>query len=88
MPPNKVNNFYSNPEWPHGQGSFRMSRCKVNSLEGCTELYNARGAHGVLPMRVGGATSKLDLPSLALLSVVGCNEEFPFGLLQYITASS
>ena len=27
---------------------------------------------GVLPMRAGGATSKLDLPSLTPLSVAGC----------------
>ena len=27
------------------------------------------GAHGVLPMRVGGATSQLDLPSQTPLSV-------------------
>ena len=38
----------------------------------CTELYYARGAQGVLPMRVGGATSELDLPSLTPLSVAGC----------------
>ena len=31
-----------------------------------------RGAHGLLPMRVGGATSQLDLPSLTPLSVAGC----------------
>ena len=30
------------------------------------------GAQGVLPMRVGGATSQLDLPSLTPLSVAGC----------------
>ena len=30
------------------------------------------GAQGILPMRVGGATSQLDLPSLTLLSVAGC----------------
>ena len=35
-------------------------------------LYYARGAQGVLPMRVGGATSQLDLPSLTPLSVAGC----------------
>ena len=29
-------------------------------------------AQGVLPMRVGGATSQLDLPSLPKLSVAGC----------------
>ena len=38
----------------------------------CTDLYYARGAQGVLPMRVGGAISQLDLPSLTLLSVAGC----------------
>ena len=30
----------------------------------CTDLYYARGAQGVRPMRVGSATSQLDLPSL------------------------
>ena len=39
---------------------------------GCTDLYYALGAQGVLPMRVGGATSQLDLPSLTPLSVTGC----------------
>ena len=38
----------------------------------CTDLYYARGAQGVLPMRVGGATSQLDLPSITPLSVAGC----------------
>ena len=38
----------------------------------CTDLYYARGAEGVLPMRVGGATSQLDLPSLTPLSVACC----------------
>ena len=38
----------------------------------CTDLYNARGAQGVLPMRVGGVTSQLDLTSLKTLSVAGC----------------
>ena len=37
----------------------------------CTDLCYARGAQGVLPMRVGGATSQLDLPSLMPLSVAG-----------------
>ena len=42
----------------------------------CTDLYYARGAQGVLPMRVRSATSQLDLPSLTPLSeavVVDCN---------------
>ena len=38
----------------------------------CTDLYYSRGAQGVLPMRVGGATSQLDLPSLTPLSVASC----------------
>ena len=38
----------------------------------CTDLYYACGTEGVLPMRVGGATSQLDLPSLTPLSVAGC----------------
>ena len=38
----------------------------------CTDLYYARGAQGALPMRVGGATSQLYLPSLTPLSVAGC----------------
>ena len=39
----------------------------------CTDLYYAaRGAQGVLLMRVGGETSQLDLPSLTPLSVAGC----------------
>ena len=38
----------------------------------CTDLYNARGAQGVLPIRVGGATSQLDLPSLTPLFIAGC----------------
>ena len=37
----------------------------------CTDLYYARGTQGVLPMRVGGATSQLDLPSLTPLFVAG-----------------
>ena len=35
-----------------------------------------RGAQGAMPMRVGGATSQLDLLSLAPLSVAG------YGILQ------
>ena len=37
-----------------------------------TDLYHARGAQGVLPLRVGGATSQLDLPSLMPFSVADC----------------
>ena len=38
----------------------------------CTDLYYAQGTQGVLPKRVGGGTSQLDLPSLTPLSVAGC----------------
>ena len=38
---------------------------------GCADLYCARGAQRVVPIRVGGATSKFDLPSLMPLSVAG-----------------
>ena len=42
----------------------------------CTDLYNARmrsgGTGTVLPMRVGSATSQLDLLSLTPLSVTDC----------------
>ena len=34
----------------------------------------ARGANGALPIRVGGANSQLDLPSLTPLCVVGCGQ--------------
>ena len=37
----------------------------------CTDLYYARGTQGVLPMRVGAATSQLDQLSLTSLSVAG-----------------
>ena len=40
---------------------------------GCIDLYYARSAQGVLPMRVWGATSQFDLPSPAPLSVAGCS---------------
>ena len=33
----------------------------------CTDLYYARGAQGVLPMRVGGATIQLDTVSDAIV---------------------
>ena len=74
-------------------GKMVASHAEVarSSPAGCTDLYYARGAHTVLPMKVGDATSQLDLLSLTPLSVavvVDCNQEFPIGLLQYITASS
>ena len=48
--------------------------CKIESRPwlSCTDLYYVRGAQGVLPMKVGGATSQLDLPSLMPLSVADC----------------
>ena len=49
----------------HDDGCKIESRLWLSS----TDLYYARGAQGVLPIRVGGATSQLDLPSLTPLSV-------------------
>ena len=44
-------------EWPHRQGScLACCGCTFESRSGCTDLYYARGAQGVLSMRVGGAT--------------------------------
>ena len=63
------------PEWPHRQaGCLACCGCTFESRGGCTDLYYARGAQGVLPMRVGGATSQLDLFSLTPLGVhkLGC----------------
>ena len=45
---------------------------RSSPAEVCTDLYYGSGAQGVLPMRVRGATSQLDLPSLTPLSVAGC----------------
>ena len=52
--------------------------CKIESRQwlSSSDLYYARDSQGVVPMRVGGATSQLDLPFLTKLSVAGC------GLLQ------
>ena len=64
---------HSYPELPHTQGGYlACCGCTFESRLGCTNLYYARGAQGVLPMRVGGATSQLDLPSLTPVSVAGC----------------
>ena len=62
------------PEWPHKQGGC-LACCgyTFESRWGCTDLYYARGAQGVLPIRVGGKTTQLDLPSLTPLSVAGCS---------------
>ena len=66
---------------------------KVARLHGripaVAELYRfilqARGAQGVLPMRVGSATSQLDLPSLTLLYVPGCGR-LQLGVLNWATS--
>ena len=52
----------------------RAEGCKIKSplWLSCTNLYCARGAQGLLPTRMEGATSQLDLPSLTPLSVAGC----------------
>ena len=61
------------PEWSHRQSGFlAWWGCKVDSCSVCTDLYYARGAQGVLPIKVGGVASQLDLPSLTHLSVTGC----------------
>ena len=56
-------------------------------------LNYARGTRGggALPMRVGGATSQLDLPSLTALSIAGCGRLqllVPRWATSVITASS
>ena len=69
--------------WPGIPSDACSSPVAAASLTICSpHLHRAmRGAQGVLPMRVGGATSQLGLPSLTPLSVVGCvvdcNQEFP-----------
>ena len=61
------------PEWPHRQGGcLACCGCTFESRWCCTDLYCARGAQGVLPLRVWGATSQLDLSSLTLLFVASC----------------
>ena len=52
----------------HAEGC-KVARSNPGCGPSCTDLHYARGAHGVVPMRVGGATSQLDLPSLTPLSV-------------------
>ena len=61
------------PEWPHRQGGcLACCGCTFDSAEVHWFILYARGAQGVLPMRVGGATRQLDLPSLTPLSVAAC----------------
>ena len=77
--------------------SGRILKVVASHDEGCkvarsnpvavAELHRfilAQGAQGVQPMRVGGATTQLDLPSLTPLSIAGCGRtwEFPIELLQ------
>ena len=61
--------------------------CKIESRLwlSCTDLYYARGAQGVLPMRVGGATGQLDRPFLTQLSVAGCGR-LQLGVLHWDTS--
>ena len=57
----------------HRQGGcLACCGCTFESRWGCTDLCCAQRAQGVLPMRVGGATSQLDLASLTPLSVAIC----------------
>ena len=56
-----------------------------------TVQYAIRGAQGALLMRMGGATSQLDLPSLVPMSVAGCGRlelGVPHWATSVITASS
>ena len=63
-----ASDIYGYPKKPHS-----LQGCKIESRLwlSCTDLYYARGADGVLPMTLMGATSQLDLASLAALSVAG-----------------
>ena len=65
----------------HAEGCKIESRLRLS----CTDLYYARGARGELPMRVGGATSLLGLPSLTPLSVAGCGQ-LQLGVLHWATS--
>ena len=49
-----------------------MMKVAVSIAVGCIDLYYARDAQGVLPMRVEGATSQLDLPFPTPWSIAGC----------------
>ena len=69
------------PEWPHRQCvglAYPWTRVRAPvaaaSLTICRPCSHRaiRGAQGVLPMRMGGATGQLDLPSLTPLSIAGC----------------
>ena len=52
---------YICPEWSHRQGGcLACCDCKFESRWGCTDLYYARGAQGILPMKVEGTNSQLD----------------------------
>ena len=58
--------IYCNQQWPKQVAAASLAILSPN-------LHRAiRGALGVLPMRVGGVASQLDLPSLTPLTVAGC----------------
>ena len=61
------------PMWCIGRWLPNMPKV-ARSIPGwnCTNLYYTRDTQGVLPMRVGGLTSQLDLPSLMPLFVACC----------------
>ena len=79
-----LNNLYGSnlyPEWPQRKCvglaySWTRVRAPVAaaSLAICIPHLQStiRRAQGILPMRVGGVTSQLDLESLTPLSVAGC----------------
>ena len=77
--------------------AFSWTRVRVPagapSLAVCRPRYHRaiRGAHGILPMRVEGATSQFGLPSLTPLSLAGCGQlqlGVPHWATSVITASS
>ena len=78
-------------EWPHRQGGclacWRLQGCKIEFplWLSCDDLYYARGAQGVRPIRVGGMTNQLDLLSLTPLSVAGCGR-LQLGVPHWVTS--
>ena len=60
--------------WPHRHGGWLACwRLEDRFPAKATLIYTMHeGVQGVLPMRVGGATSQLYLPSLTPLSVADC----------------
>ena len=78
----------SGPEWTavSSRGRDRGPVAAASLVICKPRLHRAiRGAQGVLPMMVGDATSQLDLPFLAPLSVAGCGQ-LQLGVPQWATS--